>query len=158
MNWISNAQRIVLNIWNGHDNNYSSESSSSTACHFSLFFFFFCSLYFHALYTRPRQPDDDIYNKVLIGDGNKPRTAPLARRRAPQFSNQPQQQQQQPQRPRQQTYVPRRPAAAQAPKVVAPANRLPSYPAFYSRSVPVRQLSRAVWNTTKDMIDEPFLD
>ena len=101
------------------------------------------SIFTHCIHHHDttRQPDDDIYNKVLIGDGNKPRTAPLARRRAPQFSNQPQQQQQ-PQRPRQQ-YVPRRPAA-QAPKVVAPANRLPSYPAFYSRSVPVRQLSRAV--------------
>lgn len=125
--------------------NCSPASSSSTACHFRLFISStsFCSLSFsRTVYTRDddKQPDDDIYNKVLIGDGNKPRTAPLARRRAPQFSNQPPQ----PQRPRQQ-YDPRRPAPAPpAPKVVAPANRLPSYPAFYSRSAPVRQLNRAV--------------
>lgn len=87
------------------------------------------------------QPDDDIYNKVLIGDGNKPRTAPLARRRAPQYTNQPQPQQNA--RPPQQRDT-RRPVGPAPTKVVAPANRLQSFPAFYSRSVPVRHFNRAV--------------
>ncbi len=139
---LSNELHSNVKIMGRIIHNYSSASSSSTACHFRLFILLLLSapsFFTHCLYTHDddKQPDDDIYDKVLIGDGNKPRTAPLSRRRAPQFSNQPPQHH----RPRQQ-HDPRRPAPA--PKVVAPANRLPSYPAFYSRSAPVRQLNRAV--------------
>ena len=89
-----------------------------------------------------QQTDDDNNNDVSVG--GPARSAPLARRRAPQFYS-----------PRQQHVPLTRSAPTPAPVRFRP------HPAFYSRSAPAGQLRRAVWQWDKKKInkgDQSFIE